>query len=141
MHQGAILVPVFLLLLLTLIVWLHMYVTRLAYFHRAHVNPEKYKSRQAREPLNPAADYASDNFNNLFELPVIFYVLTGFLYLSNTVDAVYVYLAYAFVLLRYIHSFIHVTYNRVVHRFSVYILGALVLWAMVLRFGLGLLGE
>ena len=39
-------------------------------------------------------------------------------------------IAWVFVAFRYVHSVIHVTYNRVRHRFTVYVLGCLVLWLL-----------
>ena len=35
--------------------------------------------------------------------------------------------------LRALHSLIHCSYNRVAHRFGVYILAAIALWVMVVR--------
>jgi hypothetical protein len=39
-------------------------------------------------------------------------------------------LAWVFVLTRVIHSFIHVTYNRVMHRFNAFVLGMAAVFAM-----------
>jgi len=39
------------------------------------------------------------------------------------------------VALRAVHSFVHVTYNRVMHRFVVYIAGGVLLFAAWARFG------
>lgn len=51
-------------------------------------------------------------------------------------------LAWSFVALRTAHSLIHVTYNRVVHRFAVYVLGTLCVFAMWALFAFQLaLGE
>ncbi|OGI40005.1 MAG: hypothetical protein A2140_02695 [Candidatus Muproteobacteria bacterium RBG_16_62_13] len=75
-----------------------------------------------------------DNFSNLFELPVLLYVAAVLLHVTDRVDGIYLALAWAFIALRYVHSAIHVTYNRVMHRFAIYVLGALPLWAMWARF-------
>jgi hypothetical protein len=42
----------------------------------------------------------------------------------------FVQLAWAFVASRLVHAIIQWTYNRVVHRFTVYAIGGLILWAM-----------
>ncbi len=49
-----------------------------------------------------------------------------------------VFLAWVFVVLRWIHSAIQCSYNKVMHRFLVYVSGAIVLWLLwgVLAFGL-----
>lgn len=68
----------------------------------------------------------SNNFDNQFQLPVLFYVATMLaLYASPTwLD---VGLAWLFVALRYGHAAIHVTTNQMVQRFSVYVAGLAVL--------------
>jgi len=48
-------------------------------------------------------------------------------------------LAWSFVALRVLHSAIHCGYNRVMHRFLVYIAGACVLWALWGYLSIGLL--
>ncbi len=65
----------------------------------------------------------SNNFDNQFQLPVLFYLaalLTLMLGLAGWVEVV---LAWAFVALRYVHAVIHVTTNRVHLRFAAYAAG------------------
>ncbi len=76
---------------------------------------------------------ASHNLKNLFELPVIFYAVCLYLFVSDTVDGIYLAAAWCFFAFRVVHSLIHCSYNRVEHRFAAYILGAIALWAMVIR--------
>jgi hypothetical protein len=75
----------------------------------------------------------SDNLRNLFELPVIFYALALYLYVAGRVDSPYLSMAWIFVVLRILHSLVHCTFNKVLLRFGIYVVSALVLWAMVLR--------
>ena len=82
---------------------------------------------------------AADNFRNLFELPVLFYVALVIAYLTNQVTAVTLGLAWTFVALRYVHSYIHCTYNKVMHRFQAYLLDGLVLWALWAALAIGIL--
>ncbi len=56
------------------------------------------------------------NYMNLLEFPVLFYVIAGLLYASSAATPVTVNLAWTFVALRILHSAIHLTYNRVIHR-------------------------
>jgi hypothetical protein len=44
-----------------------------------------------------------------------------------------VFAAWWFLAFRVLHSVIHCTYNKVLHRFAAYFVSALALWAMVLR--------
>lgn len=78
----------------------------------------------------------SNNFDNQFQLPVLFYVAALVGLWAGGVGWVEVILAWAFVALRYVHAAIHVTTNRVHRRFAVYtaglsVLGLLWLWLLV----------
>src|SRR5690625_4805667 len=78
---------------------------------------------------------ASDNFNHLFELPVLFYLLCAVAIGSGHVPAWLPALAWLFVLSRVIHSAIQCSYNRVMHRFAVFLAGFFLLMAMWAMFG------
>jgi hypothetical protein len=68
----------------------------------------------------------SNNFDNQFQLPVLFYV-AAIITLYATPIWFDVLLAWLFVGLRYAHAFIHVTSNRVHRRFAAYTAGLAVL--------------
>ena len=69
----------------------------------------------------------SNNFDNQFQLPVLFYVAALLSLLMGGTGWVEVILAGLFVALRYGHAWVHVTTNRVFRRFSVYFAGLVVL--------------
>jgi hypothetical protein len=136
MPRETILTPVFALVMLTFVVWTAMYVLRVRFMKQHRIHPQRVKNRAgAVAELQPVAGPA-DNFQNLMEMPGLFYLLVVFLYVLDRVDAVYLAGAWAFVGLRYLHSFIHVTYNRVMHRFLVYQVGVFLLWFMWARLAL-----
>ena len=85
-------------------------------------------SSQAAELLKNTS--AADNFRNLFEVPVLFFALCLFLIVSGSDSMLLAAMAWAFVALRALHSAIHVTSNRVMRRFQVYVVGTLLLYAM-----------
>jgi hypothetical protein len=132
-RQELIFVPVTALAGLTFVIWLLLYFRRVGAMKAQRVSPERFKTRSTRVPLETAAS-ASDNFQNLLELPLLFYVLALALYGMQRVDGIYLALAWGFVALRVVHSLVHVTYNRVMHRFTTYFLGGVLLWAGWLRF-------
>ncbi|MEG3788590.1 MAPEG family protein [Lysobacter sp. CCNWLW3] len=114
---------------LTCLVWIRLYVVRIGQMRRERIHPQAVAtSAQASAKLTQSA--AADNFRNLFELPVLFYLALTVAALSQLGDGVVLGLAWAFVALRVAHSAIHCGYNRVMHRFAVYVAGALVLWAL-----------
>jgi hypothetical protein len=70
---------------------------------------------------------------NLLEVPVLFYVGAIVAFLSAQVDATSLWLAWAYVVLRAIHSFIHLTYNKALHRLVPFASSNFVLIAFWLR--------
>ena len=132
--------PFFAMLLLTLTVWVLLYARRITFLQKNKIHPQRLKTRErATQLISEETNYPANNLMNLFELPVVFYALCIYLYVSGNVDSVYVAAAWAFFGLRAVHSAIHCTINRVMARFLAYMAGALVLWFMVLRAALGLL--
>ena len=122
------------MLVLTLVVWLHMYTLRLRYVFSHGIAAQRLSTPEKGVELLPeSVNRPSNNLKNLFELPVVFYALCLYLYVTGNVDATYVASAWLFLGLRVVHSAIHCTVNVVMLRFTVYMLGALVLWFMVLR--------
>ena len=77
----------------------------------------------------------SNNFDNQFQLPILFYVASLLALWSGGTNWLEVALAWAFVALRYVHAAIHVTTNNVGRRFVVYATGLAVLavlWLLLL---------
>ena len=64
----------------------------------------------------------ADNYNHLMEQPTIFYALVFYIYLAGQADQLHVWLAWAYVALRVVHSLIQCTINRVPLRFLVFAL-------------------
>src|SRR5450432_3499145 len=138
--SAAIFWPVIVQVLLTLVVAVRMYVVRVAEIRSRRVNPQSLAtSRGAAAQLENVA--AADNFRNLFELPVLFFAICPALYVTGHVTSLQLGLAWAFVLLRCMHSFIHVTYNRVMHRFRAYFLGMVCVFTMWAVFAVQLMRD
>ena len=124
-----IILPLVAMVFLTLIVAIVMYRRRVGYMKAKRIHPQKVHSRQGG--VEHIADTrASDNYMNLFELPVLFYVAIFTIMLTNNSSHLMVALAWAFVAFRVAHSFIHCTYNKVMHRFATFILSFITLSAM-----------
>ncbi len=138
MRSSLILVPFAGMFVLTLVVWVNMFYHRVAAIRAAGVRPQ---SRADLDKYPPLAVNSSANFQNLFELPVIFYACVLALLATNRVDTLAVVCAFGFFVFRVFHSAIHCSYNNVDHRFSAYAISALFLWVMVLRLGAGVLHD
>jgi len=130
----SILLPMLGMMLLTFVVWVYMYILRLGHIVRQRIHPQKLTTPDKVAELIPEpVSYPAYNFRNLLELPVLFYALCLFLYVTGSVDEWYLVAAWLFVALRVVHSVIHCTVNIVIWRFVVYFVSALALWFMLLR--------
>ena len=127
MHQIAILTPVFVLILWTFTIFLLMAYGRV----RFTKNPQDAAhTKDLRGSLPDWVERTSDNYNHLFEQPVAFYVITMCIALINNFDPFMIQLAWAFVILRIIHSLVQLTFNLVLLRFVIFAAGWLIIACM-----------
>ncbi len=125
------------MMLLTFTVWLALFIGRIACFKQQNTGFEQLKTPEAVAALLPSkVNNIGNNFKNLFELPVVFYVLCIYLVIEQKVDNIYVIAAYGFFALRFVHSLVHCTVNLVSIRFFAYTLSSLCLWFMLIRIAL-----
>tara|TARA_B100000161_G_scaffold66944_1_gene45628 strand:+ start:876 stop:1184 length:309 start_codon:yes stop_codon:yes gene_type:complete len=73
-----------------------------------------------------------DNYNHLFEQPIAFYVVTLAIASINSIDPLMMQLAWAFVILRIIHSLVQLTFNLVLVRFMIFLIGWLIIAYMAI---------
>lgn len=118
---------------LTLLVWIWLYVTRLSSMIRNRVKIQELAEDAGMDRIRDAI-HPSDNFENLFEIPVLFFVLILLLIQTGNTNPFYLQGAWAFVVLRAFHSVVHCTVNRILFRFLFYFAGTLLLWVMWIRF-------
>ncbi|MFY9478048.1 MAG: MAPEG family protein [Aquabacterium sp.] len=129
---ANILNPLVAMMVLTFVVWVFMYVRRLGYMVRHGVDPQEVNTPQKMALRLPeSAEAPSNNLKNLFELPVLFYVICLTLLHLGWVSPMDVTAAWLFVGLRAAHSLVHCTVNLVKVRFVFYLLSSLVLWFML----------
>lgn len=129
------------MLLLTFVVWTVMYVRRIAFLKANNIDAQRLTTPEKGLQIIPEeVSYPANNLRNLFEIPVAFYALCLYLYVTAQVDATYVLAAWAFLGFRVVHSLIHCTINIVMLRFLAYMAGALALWFMLARAALQYFG-
>jgi hypothetical protein len=130
MAHPEFLFPVVALALLAFIVMYAMLKERIAEMKERRIHPQSAPSSSQMSSILKNTKGA-DNYKNLFELPTLFYVLCVILMFSTkALSPVLLGLAWAFVALRYWHSFVHVGYNKVMTRFKIFLASAIVLLAM-----------
>jgi hypothetical protein len=116
MPQLAIFAPFFAMMFLTLIVWVYMYIRRISFIRSNKISPRDLAVPGALAQLSPSAvSNPSDNLKNLFEIPVLFYGLALYLFVTHQVDAAYVSAAWTFVAFRALHSAVHCWVPRYSH--------------------------
>ena len=137
MTDTRIFLPALAMAGLTFVVWLRMYFSRIGEMKRERVHPQAVATSVQMAALLKDTR-AADNFRNLFELPVLFYMAVIVAAASGQVTTLVLSLAWLFVAFRILHSAIHCSYNKVMHRFQAYLAGGIVLWILwgVLGFGL-----
>ena len=129
MNQLALLTPVLVLTLWTFIIFLVMAFGRVT----SMKNPQDAAHTKDIQGTMPAwVERTSDNYNHLFEQPVAFYVVTLAIALINSIDPLMMQLAWAFVILRIIHSLVQLTFNLVLIRFMIFLVGWLIIAYMAI---------
>ncbi|MGY0559813.1 MAPEG family protein [Luteimonas sp. A277] len=117
---------------LTFVVGLHMFRIRVGEMMARRIHPQSVAlSGQRAQRLEDSR--ASDNFSHLFEVPVLFYLLCAVAIGTGHVPVWLPALAWLFVLSRIVHSAIQCSYNKVMHRFVVFLVSfflLLAMWAM-----------
>jgi hypothetical protein len=141
MEQRAIFGPFFATMLLTLVVWVYMYIRRIAFIRSSNLRPGDLAVPGALAQLSPpGVSNPSVDLKNLFEIPVLFYALVLYLFATNQVDGSHVGAAWIFVVFRVLHSAVHCTINIVMLRFYLYLIATMAVWFMLVRAALAFLG-
>ena len=130
--SDSVLLPVLALIVWSLIVWAWMYALRIPAMQKAGIRPDDARHPGSLDALPASARQVADNYNHLMEQPTIFYALAFFVVLAGHDGGLAVTLAWAYVVLRVIHSLIQNTVNRVMLRFLVFSISTIVLivWAV-----------
>ena len=132
MNQNIIYYPCFALLLLTMLVLLRMGFLRFSAMKSGAQDARYFKTYTGASESHISAQ-AARNFTNLFEVPTLFYVVCLFGLTTHMIDYLFLGLAWAYVFLRYVHSYVHLTSNALRVRMSLYLLSCAVLFVMAVK--------
>ena len=130
-----LLLPVFVQVALTVYVLTRLGQGRVRAVRSRQVKRSEIDSKSA---YSETVQKFANNYVSQFELPVLFYVVLAFALATEQVDFVLIGLAWAFVLSRLVHSFVHTGSNRIAMRFKVFAAGLVFLVGMWGWFGLRL---
>jgi hypothetical protein len=132
MHAAEIVYPMLALAAWTGLVLLLIPAARFRAGFRREVRADDFKFGESAS-VPSWVRIPNRNYMNLLEAPMLFYIGCMLLFVTSAVSSTAVVLAWVYVALRVVHSVIHLTYNRVLHRLVVFATSNAVLaalWAM-----------
>ena len=134
MQPFAILWPTFALVALIVLIWFWLVFARMGHIRRNPPKAEDFASGENALRYFQPVEMPSNNFSNLFEMPVLYFALVPLLLVMHQASSTQVTLAWIYVGLRALHSFIHIVVRKVVWRATVYWISSAVLIAMWIGF-------
>lgn len=133
-NASPLIAPVIALVLWTGVIWAWMYATRI---------PAIVKARMVMDPMMPRGEqmaqlpatvrWKADNYNHLLEQPPLFYATVLALVLLGDLSSGSIYLAWAYVGLRVVHSLLQALSNHIPTRFALFFISSLVLFALAIK--------
>lgn len=131
---SPILASVVALVAWSFVIWAWMYVTRIPAIRRAKMRLDPTAPRGEQMSTLPAnVRWKADNYNHLMEQPTLFYAIAIVLALVGRDQGTDLWLAWAYVGLRVVHSLVQTTFNKIELRFVLFFVSSLVLLAMTIR--------
>lgn len=137
MNQTAIFWPMMAHVLLVFIIYAMLGLRRKAAVTSGSAKVSQFRENQV-EP--PQSLFVRNALANQFELPVLFHIVCLALYATGGATLVAVVLAWLFAVSRYVHTFIHVTSNRVRFRQPAFVAGFVIVLVMWVLLAVHLLG-
>ncbi len=123
--------PVITLVAWSMVMWVWMYVTRIPAMLAMKMQPDpNAPSGVQMALLPPKVRWKADNYNHLMEQPTIFYAITLSLAMLGNSEPSGVHLAWAYVALRVLHSFVQALTNKIEVRFLVFVLSNIPLFGL-----------
>ena len=141
-EASPILGPVVALVAWSLVMMGWMYATRFPAMWRKGIS---LKGRVGSKPgvldgvVEDHVQWKAHNYNHLMEQPTLFYAVALSLALMDQGGGINLYLAWAYVLFRVLHSLVQATTNIVLHRFILFALASLALLGLAVHAAAALL--
>ena len=135
MYFKPLLIPLLAQVALSFIIMITLLHKRISEMNSKGIHPQKTKTRSMSLSVLTDSESSANNYSNLFESPVLFYTAILLALILMLQDSLLVVFAWLYVASRYAHSLVHVTYNKVMHRFSLFVFSIFMLLAMWMRLG------
>ncbi len=124
-----ILYPLYGMVILTICLWTLVVFVRVKQVSTGNLKIEFFELYDGTG-APPDVTKTTRHLSNLFEMPILFYVACLTAFLLELDSALLIYLGWGYFVLRSIHAFIHLTYNKVFHRLIAFTLGNFLVIAM-----------
>lgn len=130
--EKWLLLPVFIQVLLTSIVMVLMAHRRIAAARNKEITLAAFRTMNL-SGANERVVATSRNFDNQFQIPVLYFLSVLLVLHFGLADIGFVILGCLFVVFRCLHTVVHIGRNNVRHRFSFFLAGVVVVWLIWLR--------
>ncbi len=132
--NTPMLAPVIALVLWSALIWAWMYATRIPAIVKARMRLDPMAPNGVQMSTLPAVvRWKADNYNHLMEQPTLFYAVALSLATLGDASLASVWLAWAYVASRVVHSLVQVLVNIITLRFAVFSVSSLILFALAGR--------
>ena len=136
-----ILSPVLGMMVLTLAMTIAIFASRLPTIVKNFPNLQGGKyTEDMRKNLPAGMRNITDNYNHLFEQPVLFYATALYIHLVGHVDPIHVRCAWIYFGFRVVHSIVQASINNVATRLTMFTGASLALATMIIRETIAWLG-
>ena len=136
--EQEILKPLAVLAAWTMVMWIWMYATRIPAINKLP-KPTEPGADQGWTParleglLPREVQWKAHNYNHLHEAPTVFYAVALVLAITGWGDGMNATIAWAYVGLRIAHSLVQALWNRIMVRFTLFLLSSLALIALIVH--------
>lgn len=132
--DKALLYPLFAQVFLTFVIGLLTFKARTSAFKNQQVMPSYFKHNRGKAPEKMLR--WGDNYQNQFELPILFYTLIALVLITKIDCTLLVVGAWLFVFSRLVHSYVHITNNHILYRLRSFMAGFIILLFMWVVFAI-----
>jgi hypothetical protein len=134
MHVSPLLGPIVALVAWSLVMYVWLYIARIGAMRRGGISAKGMRGTRGLDGIIPdKANWPAHNYSHLMEQPTIFYAIVLALVLMGFDHPINIYLAWAYVGLRVVHSLIQATVNIGIIRMLVFTVSSLCLIALTIH--------
>jgi len=136
-QKALMLLPMVILVFFTFGVMFWMLKLRIQAVVKDGFDPKYFRLYDDKQSSTPMPEYlakVTQHYQNLLEMPPLFYVALILLASLNITDTFYVVLSWGFLFARFYHSYIHTTHNRIIKRrnsFAISLAILMILWVRI----------